>query len=101
YFSQFVKAVWSRPADSSDREVDVAKQVDVPLVARLVRPCLPDPAFGSLPLAEVPDLDFQPTWRDLPYSEKLVEPLHDAEFDGGEEKVGTQNVHDNGYRFPE
>ena len=39
--------------------------------------------------------------EDLPYSEKLVEPLHDAEFDGGEEKVGTQNVHDNGYRFPE
>ena len=38
-------------------------QVDIPRVARLVRPCLPDLELGSLPLPEAHDLDFEPTWR--------------------------------------
>ncbi|CAE6970790.1 cry [Symbiodinium sp. CCMP2592] len=60
-------------------------QVDIPRVARLVRPCLPDLELGSLPLPEAQDLGFEPTWRDLPYAEELPEPYRDDEFLGGEE----------------
>ncbi|CAJ1435832.1 unnamed protein product [Effrenium voratum] len=58
-----------------------------------VRPCLPEPGAGSLPLPELGaglefDLVFEPQWQDLPYPEQVEPPevegaaLH---FEGGEE----------------
>eukprot|EP00439_Symbiodinium_sp_Y106_P055970 s364_g7.t2 len=87
YFNQFVKCVWSGQVQKSE------EQVDIPRVARLVRPCLPDLELGSLPLPEAHDLDFEPTWRDLPYAEELPEPYCDDEFLGGEE-AGLERLSD-------
>lgn len=56
-----------------------------------VRPCLPDLESGSLPLPAggVEGLDFQPAWKDLPYSEPVDQPAHNPDgvldFQGGED----------------
>eukprot|EP00933_Yihiella_yeosuensis_P023544 TRINITY_DN18348_c0_g1_i1.p1 TRINITY_DN18348_c0_g1~~TRINITY_DN18348_c0_g1_i1.p1 ORF type:complete len:553 (+),score=121.10 TRINITY_DN18348_c0_g1_i1:35-1660(+) len=56
-----------------------------------VRPCFPDPAPGSLPLPELQkdELEFEPTWKDLPYEEPQ-DPAWEHEgaamkFEGGED----------------
>uniref|UniRef100_A0A7S4V579 Cryptochrome DASH n=1 Tax=Alexandrium monilatum TaxID=311494 RepID=A0A7S4V579_9DINO len=58
-----------------------------------VRPCLPDPARGSLPLPtlEPSELAFEPRWSDLPYEAPVPQPWKAlkgsaaAAFEGGEE----------------
>lgn len=56
-----------------------------------VRPCLPVPEAGSLPLPQLEEdcLRFEPAWGDLPYAETLHMPLPHEDsvlnFQGGEE----------------
>nr|QDO16286.1 cryptochrome DASH [Lingulodinium polyedra] len=56
-----------------------------------VRPCLPEPAKGSLPLPALDpaELGFEPSWADLPYEEAVAEPTpHEGaalDFCGGED----------------
>lgn len=56
-----------------------------------VRPCLPEPTEGSLPLPRLWEdlLGFEPAWGDLPFAEAVPEPsAHPGavlQFEGGEE----------------
>mmetsp|Transcript_85871 Transcript_85871/g.152052 ORF Transcript_85871/g.152052 Transcript_85871/m.152052 type:complete len:610 (-) Transcript_85871:81-1910(-) len=56
-----------------------------------VRPCLPVPEAGSLPLPQLPEdwVSFEPAWGDLPYAEAVSLPTpHPGavlNFQGGEE----------------
>eukprot|EP00435_Cladocopium_sp_Y103_P030395 s737_g7.t1 len=90
FFSKFLhqlQEVWPAYSDedwddsSNDRNVGP----DLSRISRLVRPALPDVKLGPVPVAEGLDFDFEPTWKDLPFSEKVIEPLPDKAMMGGEE----------------
>lgn len=53
-----------------------------PLSRINVRPCLPTPSAGCLPLPELEDdsLHFEPAWSDIPYEEAV--PLPEAHHEG-------------------
>lgn len=94
FFSKFLhglQKVWPRNSedwDETTRDGNVCPELST--ISSLVRPPLPKLETGdlrmTLTLLSSEGMDFEPSWKDLPFPEKVVEPVVDDALMGGEEE---------------